>query len=188
MGLAQALYLFAPLLLSAALAGVVQRFDWFSWLRRPVDAGLRFRGRRIFGSSKTLRGFAIAIIGCLAGTLLQKYALASRVGGLSAVDYSQLDAIGFGAAMGLGAMLGELPNSFVKRQSGIAPGKTAKGLRALLFYVWDQVDLLFGAWPCIAAWVHPSPRLVLASFAIALSIHPAVSLLGFLVGARRTWR
>ena len=40
---AQALYLFAPLLFAAAVAAVVQRFDLLQALRRPIDAGKSWR-------------------------------------------------------------------------------------------------------------------------------------------------
>jgi CDP-archaeol synthase len=91
----------------------------------------------------------------------------------------------FGALMGLGAMLGELPNSFVKRRVGIAPGKATSGAWSVLFYVWDQVDLVFGAWALTWWGVRPSALLIAASFAMALVAHPLVSLVGWLVGARQ---
>ena len=94
----------------------------------------------------------------------------------------------FGVLMAVGAMAGELPNSFVKRQLGIAPGKTTSGPLSALFYVWDQVDLLIGAWPLIAWWVRPSASFVAASFVVALVIHPTVSLIGYGLGARKTAR
>jgi CDP-2,3-bis-(O-geranylgeranyl)-sn-glycerol synthase len=90
--------------------------------------------------------------------------------------------------MGLGAMAGELPNSFAKRQLGIPPSQTTTGPLATVFFAWDQVDLLIGAWPAIALWVPLEGRLVLASFALALVLHPTLSLLGYLVGARVTAR
>jgi hypothetical protein len=57
-----------------------------------------------------------------------------------------------------------------------------------VFYVWDQVDLLFGAWLLVGFWVRPEAGLVAASFVLALLLHPLVSLIGWLVGARRTAR
>lgn len=90
--------------------------------------------------------------------------------------------------MGAAAMLGELPNSFVKRQLGIAPGKTTVGPLSVIFYVWDQVDLLSFTWPVLTLWMDPTPDLVLTSIAIALLLHPLTSLIGHLMGARRTAR
>ncbi len=185
--IAQIIYLFSPLLLSAAVSAVVLRFDLLRALRRPIDAGRSLGGRRIFGDSKTWRGVVVPVAGCVAGVALQKV-FAADTRALALIDYRAVSPVWFGAAMGAGAMLGELPNSFVKRRLGIPPGKTARGWMAALFYVWDQVDLLTGAWPLLAPWVHPSARIVLPSVVLALAIHPLVALIGYLVGARKSPR
>jgi CDP-archaeol synthase len=185
---AQVLYLFAPLLVSAAFMGLVLRFDCVPSLRRPLDHGVTWRGRRVFGDGKTWRGVAVAIIGSIATLFVQRAVRASVPALLQVVDYARIDPVLFGATMGLGAMLGELPNSFVKRRLGIPPGGTGRGLRAVAFYAWDQIDLLTGAWPLIAIWVRPSAGFVAASFLVALLLHPIVSLIGYAMGARRTPR
>jgi CDP-2,3-bis-(O-geranylgeranyl)-sn-glycerol synthase len=183
---AKAAYLFAPLFVAALLSAVVLRFDLWRRLRIPIDGGRRWRGRRIFGDSKTWRGVVVAVVGCTVGVALQKYLIGPNR--LAVVDYAQVSVVGFALAMGIGAMAGELPNSFVKRQRGIAPGKTTSGPLALVFYVWDQVDLLIGAWPLLALWIPVERDVVLASFTLALVVHPTVSLVGYLVGARRSAR
>ncbi len=185
---AQALYLFLPLLVSAALSGIVLRFDWLRALRRPIDHGATFRDRRLFGDSKTWRGVAVAIIGAIGAVVVQSAGRSHVPAFLQVVDYGQTDSFWFGGAMGVGAMVGELPNSFTKRRLGIPPGETARGWRAVLFYVWDQVDLLTGAWPLVLAWVRPTLSIVAASFVVALVVHPIVALVGYAVGARRSAR
>jgi hypothetical protein len=185
---AQALFLFFPLLVASALAGVVQRFDLLPRLKRPIDACLTFHGRRLFGDSKTWRGVVVAIVGCTATVATQKHASPGIPENLAIMDYGRVNELAFGIAMGAGAMLGELPNSFVKRRLGIAPGATARGPAAAIFYVWDQVDLLTTAWPAVCFWVHPRIIVVLMSFVVALALHPLVSVVGFLIGARRSVR
>lgn len=182
------LYLFAPLLLSAAMSGVVMRFDLWHELYRPVDGGHSFRGKRIFGDSKTWRGFAVAALGCSIGVALQKYLLLEIARDIALVDYAHVHVLAFGLALGVGAMLGELPNSFTKRRLGIAPGQTTRGGWAVVFYLWDQLDLLTLAWPLLAFWVTPSLRLVLTSVAVTLVLHPLSSLIGYAFGARRRAR
>jgi hypothetical protein len=184
----QAFYLFVPLLVASALSGLVLKHDLWRRLRRPIDHGTTWRGHRLFGDSKTWRGVVVAVIGCLIGVALQCALVATRVDSLSLLDYSGRGAVWVGAAMGAGAMVGELPNSFAKRQLGIAPGKTTKGPLSIVFYVWDQVDLLIGAWPAISFWVAPDAEVVVASFALALVIHPTISLIGFAAGARKSAR
>jgi hypothetical protein len=167
---------------------VVLRFALFKWLKYPIDAGKTFRGRRLFGDSKTWRGVVVAVVGSITTVVVQRYVIAGAVGPIALVDYRTVNPFLFGAFLGGGAMLGELPNSFVKRRRGIAPGATASDSWRVLFYLWDQVDLLTGAWPLLCWWIRPTPMHVLASFALALVIHPTVSLIGFAIGARKTAR
>jgi hypothetical protein len=182
------LYLFAPLIVSSALAGVALRLGMFTTLRRPLDAKRVFRGRRWFGDNKTWLGVVVAIVGCVATTALQKYIVAERADRIALIDYREVCVIAFGTAMGGGAMLGELPNSFAKRQLGIQPGQTGRGAWALVFYVWDQVDMLTMAWPLLWPWIQPTLQLVAMSFVIALVTHPTVSLIGYIAGARTSAR
>ncbi|MBS1122712.1 MAG: putative CDP-diglyceride synthetase [Deltaproteobacteria bacterium] len=184
----QALYLFGPLLLASALSAIVLKYDLLRSLRRPIDHGWKVRGRRIFGDSKTWRGVVVAVVGCVAGVAIQRAVAGDHLASISLVDYRALDFVPFGISMGIGAMLGELPNSFIKRQLGIAPGKTTTGPLRGVFYLWDQVDLIAGAWLTISPWVRPSPGVVVASFVLAAVIHPTVSLVGYLIGARSSAR
>jgi hypothetical protein len=184
--LLRAFVLLAPLLFAAVLSAFVLRFDWIRALRKPVDAGRTFRGRRLFGDNKTWRGFVVAVGGCILAVVLERELPIPRW--LCVVDYSSVEPVSFGAAMGLGAMLGELPNSFVKRQIGIPPGGTARGVRRVVFYLWDQLDLLSGAWPVLSIWVKPSVVLVVASVVLVLVLHPLVAWIGFAVGARTSAR
>lgn len=187
--LAQALYLFCPLLVSVALAAVVHRVDLFRSWKVPIDGGRTLHGKRIFGESKTWRGVAVAVFGCVLTVAVQKHLLREVAGGLAVVDYARVNAVVFGLVMGAAAMAGELPNSFVKRRLGIAAGGTAGGrVQRGLFWVWDQVDLLTLTWPALLPWLLPTPGLVVASFAIALVLHPAVAWLGYVLGARKTAR
>lgn len=185
---AEVLYLFAPLLLSAACSAVVMRFDWIAHWRRPIDAGCTWRGKRVFGDSKTWRGVLVAVLGCIAGVAAQKYLVGVRALGIARVDYASTDVVVFGAVMGASAMAGELPNSFVKRRLGIAPGGTACGWLSFVFYAWDQIDLLTLCWPAIASWVRIDAGIIVASFAVTLLLHPLTSLLGYAFGARKSAR
>lgn len=88
----------------------------------------------------------------------------------------------------MGATAGELPNSFVKRQLGVAPGATTRGPLRVVFYLWDQLDLLTGTWPLMSLWLRPTSRMIAMSVILGLAIHPLVALIGFLMHARRSAR
>jgi hypothetical protein len=94
----------------------------------PVDGGRTFRGRRIFGDNKKLRGFMIMP----PATALTFYLFAQLrtvlpswyASGLWPMTDGRFALLGLIA--GLCFMLGELPNSFIKRQLGIGPGQAAE--------------------------------------------------------------
>jgi len=82
--------------------------------------------------------------------------------------------------------LGELPNSFLKRQMEIAPGKKKRGAWGVVFFVFDQVDLSLGAWVFLYWLIRPSLGLILWSLALTLALHLAVSGVGYGLGMRKT--
>lgn len=182
---AQTVYLFLPLLAAAALAGLVQRYDLWSQFKRPIDGGATLSGRRVFGDNKTWRGVACALVGCIPAVAVQKYVIAERAGDLAVIDYGLANPFTLGAALGFGAILGELPNSFVKRRLSIAPGGRAPGFLGPVFYLWDQVDVLTTSWPLLLFWVRPEWSLVVMSFVLAPAVHQFLSLAAYLIGARR---
>lgn len=183
----QLLYFGAPLLLAALLHGFCIKYDWLSFLKKPIDLGIGFRGKRIFGDHKTWRGFFMNVVGCCSGTAIQA---TLQKGGLIPdqilwVDYTKEGWL-VGLLLGLGTTIGELPNSFLKRQIGIRPGKKGKGLWAIVFFIYDQIDFVIGIWICLFFLVKPSALTVLWSFLLALLLHLAVSTTGFLLGMRKT--
>ena len=65
------LYLGSPLLLAALLHGFCIKYDWLSFLKKPLDRGIRFREKPIFGDHKTWRGLVMNVVGCCSGTAIQ---------------------------------------------------------------------------------------------------------------------
>jgi CDP-archaeol synthase len=181
---AQVLYLFLPLAFSSALAGIVWRTRTLGLLAKPIDHGATFRGRRVFGDNKTWRGLACAIVGCTIAVAVQKYVIGERVGDVALIDYDTANVLALGAALGVGAIAGELPNSFLKRQLDIAPGATGRRFTGALFYVFDQVDLLLVVWPLLLFWVIPTWELVLISFLMVFLFHQVITGVGRITGLR----
>jgi hypothetical protein len=150
------------LLATFVLAGCAQ-VAWLAspWSRRfalPLDGGRTFRGRRIFGANKTARGLIVMVPATAAA-----FVLVSQVAGhgrpeaaglwpLSPLGYALL-----GGWAGLGFMLGELPNSFVKRRLGIDPGARATGTAGAIWqFVFDRVDSGLGML-CALSLAVPTP-------------------------------
>jgi hypothetical protein len=183
-------YLLLPLLGGALVHGVCMRTGWLRGLARPIDGGRTFRGRPLFGESKTFRGPILVAAGGAAVWALQRNVLhgVEALAAIELVDYAALPGAWFGALACGVAELAELPNSFLKRQLGIKPGGTAAGLRGALFYVLDQVDLLFGYWLVLAVAGAATPARVALSAAVVGCVHPLLTVAGYLLRMRPTPR
>ena len=101
----------------------------------PIDGGRKWGGRRLLGDGKTWRGTAV---GVLAGTLAA-LGLNRVASGIEARTPWSLPQFSLRAAVALavGAMLGDVAASFLKRRSGHARGAMVPGL--------DQLDFVAGA-------------------------------------------
>jgi hypothetical protein len=183
-------YLFLPLLVGLALHGFCIKYDILAFLCRPIDRGRKFRGKRIFGDNKTYRGAVVVSLGTAIGFGLQSLLLhrIASVRGVEMFDYAFFKSVALGLAVGVAAMLSELPNSFIKRQFEIAPGTAAKGWKAVVFYVYDQIDFLLGAWLVLAVMVPVTVGRVLLSAVLLLVAHQIMSSVGYALGMRRTAR
>jgi hypothetical protein len=183
----QILFLGSPLLPAAIAHGLCVKYDWLNGLKRPLDFGLKFKGKRIFGEHKTWRAPVVYVVFCTLGTMFQAW-LQSKGDlplWLCLVDYETYGTL-VGILMGLGMAAGELPNSFLKRQLDVAPGKRKKGLLGIVFFLFDQVDLVIGIWVFLFLLIKPSWLLVVWSFLLTLALHVAVSTVGYLLGMRET--
>jgi hypothetical protein len=112
----------------------------------------------------------------------------ASIRGIELFDYAFFKSVALGLAVGVAAMLSELPNSFIKRRFEIAPGTTAKGWKRLIFYVYDQIDFLLGAWLALAIVVPVTVGRVLLSAGLLLVAHQLMSSAGYALGMRRTAR
>jgi len=145
---------------------------------RAIDGGKTLSdGKPIFGSHKTVRGFAAGII---AGTLtsvaqnavLQLSALSDFVPPFSF-------SLWLGFLISFGALMGDLVHSFVKRRIGIAEGAPLP--------VADQLDFVVGA--VLFSFLAPSPLPLLTIFIIliiTLPVHLLTNLFAYVVGVKKT--
>jgi CDP-archaeol synthase len=181
-------YLFTPLLLGLVAHGFTIKFNLFPFLSRPVDQGRSFRGLRIFGANKTYRGIVVISLATGLGFYLQAIVLhrIPTVQHIELFDYSPAKSLFLGLAVGLAAMLSELPNSFIKRQLDIAPGASARGLKIALFYTLDQIDFLFGSWLVLSLEVHVTAGRLIWSAVLIFISHQILTSFGYLLGMRST--
>jgi hypothetical protein len=177
--LALALWIALPVIVAGALHIAAIRINVFPALARiPVDGGLTFRARRLFGGNKTLRGVLLMISFTILAATAQAW-LAAHFDWAREITPRELLGAGpvtWGGLLGLGYVLGELPNSFLKRQIDIAPGAPGAGTLGPVFWIVDQVDSLAGALIAMSfVWLPPWP-VIFAMLGVTLVVHPLAAL------------
>jgi hypothetical protein len=178
------------LVIAFTLAGLVHTI----WLRSrlsqrfriPLDLGGTFRGKRILGDNKTLRGFMVIVpaAACsflILGTIVSSYPdFSSRLWALSPDSYAFL-----GLVAGFGFMIGELPNSFIKRQLGIRPGGApVKTGAKVLFFALDRFDSIVGMLLAISLIVPTPWRLWLYVALLGPCVHWLFSVILYWYGVK----
>ena len=166
---------FLPALGGALAHAPVLSFDLFPRLKQPLN-------ERLFGANKTVRG-ALVMAG---GTLVATIALHRLPAYRERLPAELRDAgpLPHGALLGAAVVLGELPNSALKRRIGIAPGERAGSPLGMALAIHDQADFVLGAWPLLAPVWRMRPREVAEVFALVAGVHMAVNLIGYAIGAR----
>jgi CDP-diglyceride synthetase len=169
----QLLWLALPVIVAGVVHLLVLKLDLLPALRKmPIDGGATFRGRRLFGDNKTWRGAVVTI----ASTTVTAWLLAELHSCCwhlpSLVPFAETHAVAWGLLLGIGYIVGELPNSFVKRQIGIGPGERGSGFAGRAFWIVDQLDSLVGMLVFVSPVWQPPLRLVLLLVGVMLVAHP----------------
>jgi hypothetical protein len=171
----RALWLTAPILIAGIAHVAVITLDLAPGLARPIDAGHRWRGRPILGRNKTWRGFVV-MPAATAVTIAAQQGIAARsrrVAALAPLASAAPPAWIVGAICGFAYVLAELPNSFVKRRLGIAPGTSGQRARAAQ-YVVDQLDSVVGCAVAVRALYRITTFDAAATALLGAACHVAV--------------
>ena len=160
-----------PVLGAALLHAPVLKYDLLQSLKRPIDGG-----RNVFGDNKTWRGALCMFTGVVIATGLVWPIMPDS---LRDESWPLV-----GALIGAGTVLGELPNSFLKRRLGIAPGQRRLTPGGIALVLYDQADFVPGiALLLLPVWVMPLETLLVGFVAVAV-VHMAINVLGYAIGAR----
>ena len=140
------------------------------FLNTPVDAGIKLRGKPIFGKNKTYRGLFFGIIFSIIVAFIQ-----SQLTLPSLLNYQFWPLIGL--LLGAGAVLGDLVESFFKRQANIKPGKP--------WIPFDQLDFIIGALALSLIIYTPDLKFVLTALIVSFILHILVNHLAFFLKIRK---
>ena len=168
-------WVFLPVAGMPIAHGPVLSRDLLRPLKRPINAWA-------FGANKTWRG-ALVMGG---GTFLAALAL-DRVPAYRERLPPEVRAAGpvrVGALLGLAVVAGELPNSFVKRRLGIAPGAQRRTLAGYAISLYDQADWVPVAVLLLRPVWRMSAREAARVFALVVAVHLPVNVVGYAIGAR----
>ncbi len=146
----------------------------------PIDGGRTVGGRRLLGDGKTWRGTAVGTAAgvALALALNQVAPAAAAATGVSLPTFPLAAAAG----LALGAMLGDISASFLKRRTGRQRGAA--------FPVVDQLDFVAGALACAAlldfGWFTATFTLPVLGVVIVLTpiLHLATNGIAYLLGLK----
>jgi hypothetical protein len=185
-------YLMSPIVLAGVCNMVYVKLPVHRALSRPMDGGRSLRdGRRIFGDNKTWKGFVgmIAFGALWFSAQAGLFAAFSWARNLSLVPFGRLRWPFLpplaGALWGLGYVLFELPNSFMKRRLGIVPGTNLKGVKGIAFGVIDQADSVIGCLVALYAFYRYDALTGLWLLLIGLGVHYLVNVGLYLVKLKK---
>lgn len=176
-----------PLVLGGVLHMLVVKLNLFKTLDRPLSLSL-------FGRNKTWRGLVVMPIATLMGMAL--LFVLGRAGGvlgwawaqtlLSFLTHSGLaeNPIGIALAVGFAYVLFELPNSWVKRQLGVPPGKLPTRHR-IWFAAGDQLDSTLGCALAYGVMTRVDGWTLGICLLLGPAIHLSVNLILFLLKMRK---
>lgn len=139
--------------------------DELAKLARPVDFGLKLRGKEIFGKNKTWRGLLVGVAVGMAVSSIQAL-LFFRVDFFRAntlIDYGKVNFVLLGALMGGGALAGDLVKSFIKRRLDVPPGRP--------WFPWDQLDWILGAMLLSSIIYVPPVRVAIVTALLYVGVH-----------------
>ncbi len=152
------------------------------WMAVPIDGGRKWKGKPIFGKSKTYRGFFVGILGAILICWLQSYLFSASAAmrSVTLVDYQEHNFILVGFLYGFGALFGDLIKSFIKRRVGVPPGGK--------FWPWDQLDLFIGALIFLSFVYIPPWPIILFLLILTPLLHKGLNVLGYLLKLKdRPW-
>lgn len=184
---ATALFLTLAMSIAGCAHVVWLKSEWSKLWQQPLDGGLHYRGRRLFGPNKMLRGmFVLPPVSALVFylfSMLQAYLPSIISKGMWPLSSLQFAGLGF--LCGLVFMLAELPNSFLKRQLNIASGSTAQQpLLHWLFIVVDRFDSVVGVLIAVSLLLPVTAATWIWTLALGVGLHGVFSYILHAVGVK----
>ncbi|MFH0834352.1 MAG: CDP-archaeol synthase [Patescibacteria group bacterium] len=172
------LYLALPAFVANMLPVFATKINFWPWLNFPVDGGKKIFSNRIFGANKSFRGLIVGTVGGAAVGAIQFFLTKYDIFSLP-IFANFFAAIIFGALAGLGALVGDLAGSFLKRLFQVAPGRP--------FIPIDQIDYIVGLLVFTNFLIHWDWRAIIFLLIFATIVNPIMNISGYFLGVKKTF-
>ena len=148
---------------------------------------MKLRGRDLFGANKTVRGAVVMICATMFWTSILDgiQAALNLDADLRYIPIDQLGSLSLGFLLGSAYIVGELPNSLVKRQLNIPPGSAASGPLQKLFWLVDQIDSTVAVLAVLCFVKTPNLEVYLILIGFTLVLHPVIATLMVALGLKQ---
>lgn len=171
-----ALFMTTPLIFSGVFHMWVVSKKYFAFLATPISA-------KHFGANKTWRGLVVMPLATVLGVWLV-LPLESLLSAWLIFSFQESSVWVWGIYLGLGYVIAELPNSFIKRKIGIPEGKRPEK-NGTFFALFDQADSAIGCAIVFLLIGRVDLSLAVSLVVIATAIHLLFNVLLFLFGLRK---
>ncbi|MBQ3415147.1 MAG: CDP-archaeol synthase [Clostridia bacterium] len=180
-----------PTIIAGVLNMVWCKSSILKKLNTPVDFKKNFiDGKRIFGENKTFKGILGYVIFNIISAVL--WGFLCRILNIENYNFFFINYTNtffynvlIGTLLGLAYSLFELPNSFIKRRIGIAPGKTTSGLKKIFFIFLDQADSIFGCCLVVCVFFNLSLKFYFLYVIVGAITHIVINILLYLFKLRK---
>ena len=169
------LWFFLPAALGNAAPILVAKIPLLKKYTFPLDCYATFRGKRVFGDHKTVRGLVSGIVMGILTVYLQIYLYSTipLIRRFVPMDYTSINPFLLGTLAAGGALVGDAVKSFFKRQVGIAPGQS--------WFPFDQIDYILGGIVFTACYRQLTLVQYILLFLLYFVLHPLATWLGYLM-------
>lgn len=173
-----AIWYFLPAGVANMVPILAAQVPYFKKWNTPLDLGHEYKGIRIFGDHKTMRGI---ITGVIAGVIVGFIQMLSA-GSISDFVvlptglYESYTPVILGGLLAFGALAGDAIKSFFKRRYGLASGKT--------WFPFDQTDYIVGACLLGSLVYVLNPSTYVAIIVVWFGAHLLFSYIGYKVGLK----
>jgi len=145
-----------------------------------IDFSRTYKGKPLFGKTKTFRGFISGILVAIIIVYIQRLLfIYDPIKSVSIIDYSNINIFIFGFLQGFGALAGDLIKSFIKRRMHFKSGESWKP--------WDQIDFILGGLLFSFIIYFPPIDIIVSTFIVIPILKVIIDHVGFYLGLSKKW-